>query len=69
MLIAHIPVVGEISFLIGWWIFIYMLLSMKRMYGQGWKKTILKFTLFVGSFWLFLILAVVINMVVLLMII
>ncbi|MGE0587804.1 MAG: DUF3667 domain-containing protein [Cyclobacteriaceae bacterium] len=40
--------------LIGLWILVYLLLAMKRMYNQSWKKTIVKFSLFCSVFMIFL---------------
>ena len=40
------------------WIFIYLPLSMKRMYQQGWKKTILKYGIFLFSFFVCLLLGI-----------
>jgi hypothetical protein len=39
----HLAVFDWIGSIIGFWIFLYLLFAMKRMYGQGWGKTILKF--------------------------
>lgn len=69
MLLGLVPVVGEISFLIGWWILFYLLWAMKRLYGQSWGKTILKFVLFVFSFLFFVGLALVANALVILLMI
>lgn len=57
-----IPFVGSyISALITVWIFLYLLLSMKRMYKQNWGKTILKYLLFLGAFFVFMLLGIVGN--------
>ncbi len=42
----HITVFDWIKTIIGFWIFFYLLFAMKRMYGQGWGKTIFKFLIF-----------------------
>jgi hypothetical protein len=44
--LEHIPVFGWIRTIIGFWIFLYLLVAMKRMYNQSWKKTTLKFFIF-----------------------
>jgi hypothetical protein len=46
MLVNLIPGGSGFSDLIGLWVWLYFLLHMKRMYGQGWGKTILKFFIF-----------------------
>jgi hypothetical protein len=48
------PSLSWISTLIGFWIFFYLLFAMKQMYGQSWRKTILKFSLFSFVFMFFL---------------
>lgn len=50
MLVDQVSWLGWLATLIGFWIFFYLLFAMKRMYGQGWGKTILKFSLFVMMF-------------------
>lgn len=42
----HIAIFDWAGTLIGFWILFYLLFAMKRMYGQGWGKTILKFMIF-----------------------
>ena len=54
LLINLIPMLSWAGDLIGLWIFFYLLFGMKRMYGQSWKKTILKFSLFSFVFMFFL---------------
>lgn len=46
MIFNLIPYLETLSAFIGFWIFFYLLFAMKRMYGQGWGKTILKFSIF-----------------------
>jgi hypothetical protein len=46
MIFNIIPYLGALSVFLGFWIFFYLLFAMKRMYGQGWGKTILKFSIF-----------------------
>jgi len=43
------------------WIFLYLLFAMKRMYEHRWGKTILKFSLFVISFLMMLLVGIAIN--------
>jgi hypothetical protein len=50
MLVEQVPWFGWLGTFVGFWIFFYLLFAMKRMYGQGWVKTILKFSLFVITF-------------------
>lgn len=39
-----------LSTIIAWGIYVYLLFSMKRMYGQGWGKTVAKFFIFSFAF-------------------
>lgn len=50
MLINLVPALAWAGTLIGFWIFFYLLFAMKRMYNQGWGKTIFKFFLFSFAF-------------------
>lgn len=50
MLFGLIPWLEWMANLVGFWIFFYLLWAMKKMYGQLWGKTILKFSLFVFMF-------------------
>lgn len=43
MLVDLVPWLGWLAVLIGFWVFFYPMFAMKRMYGQSWGKTILKF--------------------------
>ena len=54
LIVNLLPMLDWVSTLIGFWIFFYLLFAMKRMYGQSWGKTILKFSLFSFSFMFFL---------------
>lgn len=47
-----IPVLQWANTFIGFWIVLYLLFAMKRMYQQGWGKTILKYILFFFSFFI-----------------
>ncbi len=46
MLVGLVPALGWLSTLIGFVIYFYLLLAMKRMYGQRWGKTVAKFLIF-----------------------
>jgi hypothetical protein len=61
MIFNVIPHLGFVSVLIGFWIYFYLLFAMKRMYKQGWGKTILKFGGFTFLFSILILLGVVIN--------
>ncbi|MCI0750317.1 MAG: hypothetical protein L0Y35_00610, partial [Flammeovirgaceae bacterium] len=52
MLINQVSWLEWLATLIGFWIYLYLLFAMKRMYGQRWGKTILKFALFSMGFFL-----------------
>jgi hypothetical protein len=55
MLIGLIPGLGFVQVILGFWIYFYLLFSMKHMYGQDWSKTILKFMAFSFLFSVFII--------------
>lgn len=67
MLCNQVAWLGFMSVAIGIWIYIYLLFAMKRMYGQGWGKTILKFAAFSFLFFILVLVGVTINGVVALM--
>ncbi|MFM9838488.1 MAG: DUF3667 domain-containing protein [Cyclobacteriaceae bacterium] len=50
VIVSAIPILAWASNLIGFWIMLYLLFAMKRMYQQGWGKTIFKYILFLFSF-------------------
>jgi Protein of unknown function (DUF3667) len=50
MLVEQVPWLSWLGTVMSFWIFFYLLFAMKRMYGQGWGKTILKFFLFFTTF-------------------
>jgi hypothetical protein len=54
MILNKIPWLEWIGTLIGFWIFFYLLFAMKKMYGQSWRKTIVKFLIFDFLFMLLL---------------
>lgn len=46
MLLGQVPFLSWLNFFVVLWIFIYLLLGMKRMYRQSWRKTTVKFLMF-----------------------
>jgi hypothetical protein len=60
MIFNVIPNLGTVSVVLGIWIFFYLLFAMKRMYGQGWGKTILKFSIFNFLFMILVVLGIVV---------
>jgi hypothetical protein len=50
ILVGLLPWLSWISTFIGFWIVLYLLFAMKRMYQQSWRKTILKYLIFGFSF-------------------
>lgn len=50
MLVNLVPALDWLSTLIAIWIFVYLLLGMKRMYEQGWRKTVFKYSIFLFAF-------------------
>lgn len=50
IIVSAIPILAWASNFIGFWIMLYLLFAMKRMYQQGWGKTIFKYILFLFSF-------------------
>jgi Protein of unknown function (DUF3667) len=69
MLINLIPGLGFISVIIGFWIYLYFLFAMKRMYNQRWPKTVFKFVIFSFIFAFLILIGVSINAMVTLMLI
>lgn len=61
MIFNLIPWLGFVSVIIGFWIYFYLLFAMKRAYGQGWGKTILKFAAFSFLFFILVLIGVTIN--------
>lgn len=50
MLVNLVPSLGWLAALIALWIYVYLLISMKRMYGQSWRKTVFKYVIFLFAF-------------------
>jgi hypothetical protein len=69
MLSGLIPYLDFVSIIIGFWIAIYLLLGMKRMYKQGWGKTIIKYFAFCFLFGICAAIALTINVMTILMLI
>ena len=61
MLINLVPALGWLASLIGFWIFVYLLISMKRMYEQSWRRTIFKYFIFLFVFLLSATLGIGVN--------
>ena len=61
MIFNLIPGLGFVSVILGFWIYFYLLFAMKRMYGQTWGKTILKFGIFTFLFSILVLIGVTIN--------
>jgi hypothetical protein len=63
-----IPVLEDFTWVVGFWIYFYLLFAMKRMYLQSWKKTILKFGLFSFLFLILMAIALSISALAILMV-
>ncbi|HEY5822732.1 MAG TPA: DUF3667 domain-containing protein, partial [Cyclobacteriaceae bacterium] len=50
LLIGLVPALDWLGNLIGFWIVLYLLFGMKRLYRQSWRKTIVKYLLFLFVF-------------------
>jgi hypothetical protein len=55
MLINLVPGIEFVGTILGFWIYLYLLFAMKRLYKQSWGKTILKFLAFSFLFSFFLL--------------
>ncbi len=62
LLIDQLPGGKNISWIIGFWILIYMLLAMRKMYNQPWWKTILKYGTFFIAFSSLVVVALLVNL-------
>jgi len=69
MLIGLVSWLDWLGTIISFWIVLYLLFAMKRMYKQSWRKTIAKYILFSFSFFFLLMIAVTITAMTILMII
>jgi hypothetical protein len=61
MLVQLVPWLDWLNIFIGFWIVLYLLFAMKRMYKQGWFKTIVKYFVLGFFFIIFLALGLFIN--------
>ena len=61
LLVQRVPWLEWMNAFIGLWIVLYLLFAMKRMYAQGWWKTILKFMIFGFMFMILIALGFLIN--------
>lgn len=68
MLVGLIKSVDWLTTIMGWGIYLYLLISMKRVYGQSWGKTIAKFLLFSISFMFCFFLAFATNLFIIMMV-
>ncbi len=55
------PSLDWVATIIGFWIFVYLLVAMKRMYGQSWRKTIFKYFIFLFLFFVFALVGMSVN--------
>jgi hypothetical protein len=67
MLSASVSWLDWLATIIGFWIALYMLFAMKRMYKQSWRKTIVKYLAFGTIFSLCILLGLAIDMFIILM--
>jgi hypothetical protein len=68
LVMGAIPVLEDFTWVVGFWIYFYLLFAMKRMYLQSWKKTILKFGLFSFLFLILMAIALSISALAILMV-
>jgi hypothetical protein len=61
VIVNKIPILEWASTFIGFWIVLYLLFAMKRMYQQSWRKTILKYILFFFSFFVLVAIGIAIS--------
>lgn len=61
VIVSALPVWEWASTFVGYWIVLYLLFAMKRMYQQSWGKTILKYILFLFSFFILMGVGLLIN--------
>jgi len=62
LLIDQLPGGDNISWLIGLWILVYLLLALRKMYNQPWWKTILKYGTFFMAFSCLIVVALFVNL-------
>ena len=67
LLVQQVPQLNWLGNIIALWIMLYLLFAMKRMYNQGWGKTILKYLIFVFLFFVCVGIGLAINAIAILM--
>jgi len=69
LLLESVPWLNWISVLLGFAIFLYLVLAMKRTYGDSWSKTVLKFVSFTVVFGICILVGLLVNLLITLMLI
>lgn len=64
MILDIIPWMDWAATVVGFWIAIYLLMAMKKMYGQSWKKTIFKYGAFIVVFSVFVGFGLLVNLII-----
>jgi len=67
LLVQQVPQLNWLGNFIALWIMLYLLFAMRRMYNQGWGKTILKYLIFVFLFFVCVGIGLAINAIAILM--
>jgi len=67
LLVQQVPQIEWLGNIIALWIMLYLLIAMKRMYNQGWRKTILKYLIFGFLFFICVGIGLAINAIFILM--
>lgn len=62
MLVELIPGVSDFSWILVLWMFLYLLIAMKNMYQQSWRKTIFKYCTFLFVFSFCVLIGIALNM-------
>lgn len=69
LLLESVPWLDWIAFLLQFIMFLYLLIAMKRTYGDGWGKTVAKFASFTVVFGICILVGLLINLLITLMLI
>lgn len=69
MLLELIPGLEWVSDLMPWLVAIYFVLALKKVYQQGWGKTVLKFVLFSSVFFVLIGIGLIVNLLITIMLI
>jgi hypothetical protein len=69
LLLESIPGLNWVSILVGFVILLYLLLAMKRNYGDSWRKTVLKFVSFTVVFGICILVGLLVNLLITLILI